>query len=587
MGIPENDGIDRPPDGPVSAGARSSPRTAERLGRWIAARASSVGTAVRTHPLRAVERVVAFVLRWALRVALPIGGAAMMLHVFPYHATAGGMHFRVEGTILKHPGLSADTTFGSWEFPNVDGLPIGAHVSPENVDVVRLASAATARGSTYADELRADFEDQVPRIIGWLATETLIGVALGLLLAAAINLALRYLRHEPWRDSELRHRARQLSAVCAVLALTAGYGAISYNPRWVKDSRVTGTLGALQLFPDQLSRYYTQQSKALDVINAIAGIQAQLQQRIEQQESPSTSFNVMFISDMHLASTYPLVAQYAANFDVKLIVNTGDESEFGTRFELTPAYVSQVRAVTESVPMIWLAGNHDSPETIRVMSSIPGVVVVGTKSAHPDGSYTVGAQALEAFGLTIAALPDPRVYGGGGANGSNDQEVVGPLERKAVEDAVRSVPEQARFDIFATHAPAAAEHANKVLPGQIRQTNSGHRHEQNDGGEIQKNGRITLVEGSTGAGGLDNINRGVPPPPVEFTIESVATDCQFTRLLRFQLAGPLPEAADVLPVAGQQVTATTTYLNPQEIDEGRFCSTGLGIGAPRDIAVAG
>ena len=73
-----------------------------------------------------------------------------------------------------------------------------------------------------------------------------------------------------------------------------------------------------------------------DVINAIAGIQSQLQQNIDQAASLPTSYNIMFISDMHLASTYPLVAQYAANFDVALIVNTGDESEFGTRAEMTP-----------------------------------------------------------------------------------------------------------------------------------------------------------------------------------------------------------------------------------------------------------
>ena len=100
----------------------------------------------------------------------------------------------------------------------------------------------------------------------------------------------------------------------------------------------------------------------------------------------------MTISDMHLASTYPLVAQYAKNFDVKLIINTGDESEFGTRAEMTTELPRADPCADRDVPMIWVAGNHDSPETIAVMRSIPGVTVLGTKTAADDG-YAVGARA--------------------------------------------------------------------------------------------------------------------------------------------------------------------------------------------------
>ena len=59
---------------------------------------------------------------------------------------------------------------------------------------------------------------------------------------------------------------------------------------------------------------------------------------------------------------------------------------------------------------------------------IPGVTVLGAKSATADG-YTVSASEVEAFGLTIAGVPDPRVYGASGAYGSNDPPVTDPLER--------------------------------------------------------------------------------------------------------------------------------------------------------------
>jgi predicted MPP superfamily phosphohydrolase len=561
--------------------------TARRDGRLTRARAATarVGHTLRHEPAHAVGLVVAFLMRWALRIGLPVAGGAAMLHLFPYRATAGGVRFRVEGTMLTRSGLSADTTFGNWEFRHVDGLPIGAHISPENVDVVTLASTASSNGQEYVDSLRSEIEHQVPRMIAWLTAEALLGGLLGLAVALAINLAVRYVRRAPHRPHELRRRAVQLAAAAGAVAVVGGYGAVSYNPDWVRESRVTGTLGTLQLFPGQLSQYYTQQSKVFDVISAIAGIQSQLQRHIEQTDSQPPAFNIMFVSDMHLASTYPLVAQYAANFGVSLIVNTGDESEFGTRAEMTPTYLSQLEALTKKVPMLWLPGNHDSPDTVDVMRSIPGVTVLGTKAQQSNGDYSVAAQQTTVFGLTIGAVPDPRVYGGRGAYGSNDDKVVHELERKAVDQAVRDVPDKQQFDIFATHEPVAAQQLLHDLPGQIRQTNAGHLHAQNAEGDVEHKGTITLLEGSTGAGGLDNLNRGVPAPPIEFSIESVSATCQFTKVVRFQLEGPPPGSGSG-PQAGQQVTASTKYFAPQELDPLRTCGVQLGRTPVRPLGVS-
>jgi len=528
------------------------------------------GALVRHHPVRVLANVTGFLARWVLRIGLPIAGAAAMVHLFPYRATAGGVHFRVEATMLTRAGLSADTTFGSWQFKQVDGLPIGAHISPENVDVVKLGAAAAQNGQAYVNGLRAELGAQIPSIVLWLAGEALLGLLLGLAAAAALNLAICYLRKTPRREQEWPHRARQLAAASAVFAMLAGYGWLSYNPHWVRKSRVTGTLATLQLFPGQLSQYYTQRSKVFDVISAIAGIQSQLQRNIDQTGSRPTSYNIMFISDMHLAGTYPLVEQYAANFDVALIINTGDESEFGTTAEMTPTYLAQLRAVTRKAPMIWMAGNHDSPATLGVMRTIPGVTVLGTKTEQPDGGFAVGAQQVSAFGLTIGALADPRVYGATGDYGSNAGNVVHTLERRAVDAAVHGVDPSLRFDIFASHESAAVDQVAHDLNGQIRQTNAGHQHTQNGERKVQHDGRIDLVEGSTGAGGLDNISRDVPAPPIEFSIESVAADCEFTKVVRFQLAGPPP--TDTTPLTGQQVTASTLYLNRQKVDGGRTCT---------------
>lgn len=533
------------------------------------------------HVVRTVLSVTA---RWLLRLALPVAGAAAMLALFPYHAKAAGAHFRIQGSLIVHRGLSADTSVGNWTFPHVDALPFGVHITPVNLDLVRISAAASEHPQRYADQLRTDLVGQLPQITAWLAGELLIGVVAGLAVDAAFVLAWRHLRGKQREPGEVRRGLQLLAGAAITVVLLADIGVVTYQPDWSHRSKVSGTLAALQLVPQQLTAYYGQHSKPVDVLTGIAAIQHSLEHRIAHNSVPPTAYNVMFISDMHLAGTYSLVKQYAENFRVKLIVNTGDEAEFGTRAEMTPAYVRQIRSVAAVAPMIWLAGNHDSPATISVMRAIPGVHVLGTKQPAGKAGYAVTAQQLSALGLTIAAVPDPRVYAGPGDYGSNDPDVVHALEDRTVDAAVAGVAPDQRFDIFATHEPVAASELVKDLPGQIRQTNAGHLHAQNPDHDIQRGSVINLVEGSTGAGGLDQLNTGLPAPPIEFSIESVAADCQFTRIDRFQItsaapSGPTAVAAGALP----QVTTTTHYLSPQDVPAGRACDASDGITAPQPL----
>lgn len=523
----------------------------------------------------------AFVLRWSLRIVLPIIGMTALLQALPYRMTVAGVPFQVQGSVVGRPGLSADTTVGSWEFPSVSGLPFGVHISPENVNLLSVVGAAKPDAQAYAEQLRAGLQAQAPRAALWLAAVAALGLLLGLGAAAAINLAVRSLQGLPRRADELAHRGRQLLAVAAVLAVVAVYGAASYNPHWARESRLTGTLAAAQLFPDQLSQYYQQQSKALDVLGSILGIQAALQDQIERSDEPAAALRIMYISDMHLGASYPLIAQYARSYNVDLIINTGDESEFGVAAELTPDYMAGMAQLTAVAPMVWIAGNHDSPEIEQRMRATDRVIVLGSKELTSRG-VTVHAGVLRAYGLVIGGVPDPRIYGGPGKYGADDPSVTDPLERDAVTSAVAGVGASTRFDIFAAHEPVAAAQLRKSLPGQIRQTNSGHTHDQNESSEIQSKNGIDLVEGSTGAGGLDNIVRGEDAPPVEFSIQSVAANCQFTRIVRFQLR--LPDASDSgAQPYGDDVTASTLFFQPQDVSANRVCGKDLPIGSPMSL----
>jgi hypothetical protein len=209
---------------------------------------------------------------------------------------------------------------------------------------------------------------------------------------------------------------------------------------------------------------------------------------------------------------------------------------------------------------------------------------------------------VQAFGLRIAGLSDPRVYGASGAYGADDTSVTDPLEQAAVAAAVSTedgdgttstapadgtgtaLAEPDPVDVFVAHEPVAAEAVREELPGVVRQTVSGHVHAQNDSDEVQDgDGAIDLVEGSTGAGGLDNIVRGTKRPPIQFSIESVGADCQFTRVIRFSINAAedtgTADATGTTPQAfGDDVTASTVYFRPQPIADDRSCSTQAGLG---------
>lgn len=533
-------------------------------------------------PRQALVSLLLLLGRWLLRLALPVAGVDAALGLFPMRVTAAGIRFSVEATVLHRASLSADTTFGSWTFPHVDWLPVGVHLAPVNVDLVRLASAVSGNPAAFARRLRSDLAGQLFDVTAKLAGEAAAGFVIGLLLAAAINLAVRQLRGLPRRRHEARLRGRQLMAAVLALVVVGDVGVATFNREWSRDSKLSGTLAALQLFPNQLQRYYAQHSKALDALNAVAAIQSGLQRRIDRRDVPAAAYRIMFISDMHLASTYPLVRQYAKNFGVSLIINTGDEAEFGTRTEMTSSYLAQLRSVTKVAPMLWLAGNHDSPTTVKVMSGVPGVTVLGTKRRVGGGRYAVTGGQIDAYGLSLAAVPDPRVYGAGGADGSDSTSVVNPLEQHAIDQALAGVADTTRFDIFATHEPVAADEALHDLPGRIRETAAGHVHRQNPDDDLQSGtGPVTLVEGSTGAGGLDNLAARTAAPPLEFSIESVSRGCQFTKIVRFQITGTAPSSTSgITNGSAPQVTASTHYFAAQQLPADRHCSVREGISSP-------
>lgn len=554
--------------------------------------------------LKKVGRIARGVGKIACVAGFAAIGTVLALNASSYNTDINGIDVVITAstvTVDSHgphydrPGLSIDTSAGSLEYPDVDGLPIGLHAAP-SFDV-QTVQRAMVNKNAFIDGITTDFAAKQDAIRNHFLVHGGVGAAGGafgglLVLEGAATIFGR-------EQSVSRQRAGIRIAKAAVSATTAGSlfvagaataGAVTYNQNWAEQSHTTGALATVQDFPAQLDKFYSKSSKPGSVVRAIGVIEERLQERATGNKSPATAYNIMTISDMHLMDNYPIVQQYAKQYGVKLIVNTGDEAEFGTRAEMTPAYVASIKAITKTISMIWIAGNHDSPETIEVMKNIPGVTVLGTKTESPDGSYAVTMGSVLADGLTIGGVPDPRVYGAIGADGSDKNSVTDPLEKSAVDNAVAGVPKSTDYDIIMTHEPVAADQINKDLTGQVRQTNAGHTHVQDKPSDIQKkSGNLFLVEGSTGQGGLDNLGWR-QRAPLELSVESIAKNCQFTAITRVQLASPtLPSTPGEAQTNqssqsfGSNASADTIYFKPQKIDANRVCTADQGVGKPTDI----
>jgi hypothetical protein len=127
-----------------------------------------------------------------------------------------------------------------------------------------------------------------------------------------------------------------------------------------------------------------------------------------------------------------------------------------------------------------------------------------------------------------------------------------------------------------------AREVRKDLGARVRETASGHVHQQNDPGDLQQGSTIGLIEGSTGAGGLDNITRGADRPPIEFSIESVGANCEFTDILRFQIqSAPASTDARTPQAYGDDVSVSRVSFRPQDVAADRTCGPELGVGTAR------
>jgi predicted phosphodiesterase len=189
------------------------------------------------------------------------------------------------------------------------------------------------------------------------------------------------------------------------------------------------------------------------------------------------------------------VRTIADQFDVNVVVDTGDIVDWGTEAEAS--YVGAIS--TLRVPYLYVRGNHDSVATAAAVARQPNAKVLD------DSTVTVA-------GLTFAGIGDPRF--------TPDKTAQTPTE--AVVDSGRRLADKIRslspkpVDVAMVHDPAAAG----PLAGTCPVVLAGHLHsrrierlEPTDGSDGRSTDRtLLMVQGSTGGAGLRGLEGKTPMP---------------------------------------------------------------------------
>lgn len=233
--------------------------------------------------------------------------------------------------------------------------------------------------------------------------------------------------------------------------------------------------------------------------------------RLKPLQKTENDIRVLHVSDLHNnPAGIEFVQGVARLFDVHLIIDTGDISDYGTPLEA----LLLDRLKTIDRPYMFVPGNHDSPDIVNGIRQIPGVTLL-------DGM-------TEFNGLHIMGFPDPASYSFSVIPPGMDDipEYVDQIKEKLARAT-------GNVNIVAVHNNRIAER----LAGQAPVIIFGHNHLL---AIEEKENSILINAGTSGASGLRGLQSFKSPysvvllhfRPVDGEMKLVAADTINVKNLR-------------------------------------------------------
>ena len=394
-----------------------------------------------------------------------------------------------EATFALTPSVSGGTDV---RLPPLGSVHIASHSGPAHLSI-NLASLDAARTRTLItrpDGVAVVSETavgDVARGVARLAWQALAVALLGAMLLAA-----------------LVFRSMRRVAICGGIALVVMAASLltataTFRRQAIAEPTYEGLLtnarnvvGDAQKIADRYDAYRDQLQRIVTNVSRLYTTITTLPVYAPQNDT----IKVLHVSDLHLnPAAWSVVHSVVTQFDIDVVVDTGDITDWGTEPEAS--FVASIGLL--GVPYVYVRGNHDSALTQDAIRRQPNAVVL-------DNGVTAVA------GLRIAGIGDPRFTPDKTAADQPDAAVQAGLHLTGRELA-RTIAGGPPVDIAAVHDPLAAD----ALGGAVPLVLAGHRHAREvrelsvvDPSRVPRT--LLLVEGSTGGAGLRGLETDEPTP---------------------------------------------------------------------------
>jgi predicted phosphodiesterase len=250
-------------------------------------------------------------------------------------------------------------------------------------------------------------------------------------------------------------------------------GALEYAPALIGDVR-TG-----------LDRLRTLREEMVLIARNLDRAYAALANPVGDLDGDGT-VRVLHVSDMHLnPAGFDLAERLAEQFDVAAVVDTGDIGTWGLPRE--PEVASNIERF--EVPYLFVKGNHDDADMVEAV-------------AASDNATVLDGTGVEVGGIRFFGVADPTFSPGRGYQVEQFEQL---KERQSVAVGEAVERQALRPHVLLVHDGRLAAYAR----GHVATVLEGHLHRF--GTEVV-NGTRTLMTGSTGAAGPDNLRAPEPTP---------------------------------------------------------------------------
>jgi predicted MPP superfamily phosphohydrolase len=453
-------------------------------------------------PRRFFGRTPAWLRRGAAVLLVALAGVVLGVQLGGHTSHDVGP-FRVDFAI--EPSLTGDANV---QIPPLGAITVDSHDGPAELTArIRLLDEQRTRelinDPKQIDAASDDAATDIAAAVKELAFNATLAAITGALL-----LGLVVFRN-------VRRAAFTALTAFGVVVAVVGTSVATYTPESIREPRYEGLLTNVPAVIGDAhniyDRYGEYRGELIRIVTNMSRVYTNISSLPVYQPDPNT-IRALHITDLHLNPTsYQVIGAIADQFQVNVIADTGDLTDWGSSLE--NGYAESIGKL--GVPYVFVRGNHDSPVTAAAVAKQPNAVVLDNN-------------VRKVAGLTFAGIGDPRFTPDKTGNDLgpdkdlvvragehlaeavttyNDQNATIPAESSPpAKNGTAGTADDGKVDLMLVHDPRAAEALVNAGPLVL----AGHTHKR----KISKldDDTTLMVEGSTGARGLRGIGEKYPTP---------------------------------------------------------------------------